>query len=62
MRFHFYLFSPWTEKGVTFRNNMIHRAVLKNKGNFVIHNSNLIDGMPDQNNGDVDETQTGMDM
>ena len=37
MRFHFYLFSPWTEKGVTFRNNMIHRAVLKNKGSIFIY-------------------------
>jgi len=33
-----------------------------NEGNFVIHNSNLIDGISDHNNGDLDETETTMDI
>ena len=33
-----------------------------NGGNFVMHNSNLIDGISDHNNGDMDGAETAMDI
>ncbi|KAG4968164.1 hypothetical protein JHK87_033815 [Glycine soja] len=38
------------------------RQKATNGGNFVMHNSNLIDGISDHNNGDMDGAETAMDI